>query len=1169
VRTVLGILTALTIVNPALAATKTVCASGCTYTDLQTALDRAVYGDVLLLRAGQVYAGHFVLPAKSGTGWITIRSDAADSQLPPSGTRLVPSDRGGTTPRSLLPRLVGLGGAYKTTPVISSASGAHGYILQFLEIDGSAQLGYETLVQFGLANDTPPADIILDRVYIHGHPTKGQKRGVAINGVRLSILNSYITDIKAANADSQAILGYNGAGPFKIENNYLEAAGENILFGGADPAVSGLVPSDITIKRNHFFKPLSWKQPILAPPSSVSGSASSSGALSSGTHYFRVVAIMESSTAVVVSLPSPAVSVAVSSGQSATLSWHGVTGADRYRIYRGTSAGSQSVYLETTSSATSFRYTGTSELAGTPPSKATLWVVKNLFELKNAQRVLVEGNLLENIWPAGQAGYAIVLTPRNSGGNAPWVRVRDVTITNNVVRNVAGVVNVLGFDNTDPTLRTERLTFRNNLFYDVGKGGVGTKVFLFGKGPDTVILDRNTIIHENSSLIYAYSEPTTGFVYTNNIAQHQKYGFMGESVSYGLATINTYFPGGNVTCNVLAGGSASRYPVPNAFPSVTDWWASFVNPAAANYQLESGSVVADAGCGTLIPGVDFAALNAAMAGVGAPPPSEPAPSPTPNIPPVADPGGPYAAAVGSDVVADGSQSTDEDGSITKFHWTWGDEILVRAADLPPNVVVGSEWRRASVSDAAGGAVLHNPNRGASKRSVLTSPSSYVEFRVNVAAGVPYRLWIRMQAEADSYSNDSMTVQFSNAQTSTGTPVARIGTSDGLPLILEEGRGAGVSGWGWNDQNWGGSAGPIYFAQSGATTVRMQQREDGVMWDQFVLSSAQYLTKAPGLVRNDSVWIDADWGTASTEIARHAYAKAGTFPVTLTVTDNSGTQAFAGTLATIGGSSASLVADSGGPYSGTMGAAVVFDASGSSIPSGTTATYEWSFGDQTVLRASHFSITGGRWLMVSDSSAAGGTTLSNPNLNQGKPSATTIANPASYVEATFPAAAGVPYRVWVRLRADSDYYGNDSIYVQFSGSTTSTGSGAWRIGTSEALPIILEEGRDAGVAGWGWNDASYGSLAAPVYFDDDGVQRIRVQQREDGVRIDQIVITAGDYFDARPGALRGDTTILPLVSSDAVGSRPDHGYRSRGVYPVRLTIRAGGAAAQDSTTADIR
>jgi hypothetical protein len=293
-------------------------------------------------------------------------------------------------------------------------------------------------------------------------------------------------------------------------------------------------------------------------------------------------------------------------------------------------------------------------------------------------------------------------------------------------------------------------------------------------------------------------------------------------------------------------------------------------------------------------------------------------------------------------------------------------------------------------------------------------------------------------------------------------------------------------------------------------------------------------------------------------------------VTLTVTDNSGTQAFAGTLATIGGSSASVVADSGGPYTGTAGAALTLDGSGSSVSTGLSATYEWSFGDKTVLRASHFRVTGSRWQIVSDSSAAGGTALFNPNAGQAKPSATTIANPASYLEATFPAAAGVPYRVWLRLRADSDYYGNDSVYVQFSGSTTSTGSGAWRIGTSEALPIILEEGRDAGVAAWGWNDASYGgSIAAPIYFNDDGVQRIRVQQREDGVRIDQILITADDYFDARPGNVRGDTTILPLVSSDAVGMRPGHAYRSRGVYPVGLTVRTTVGTAQDSTTADIR
>ena len=94
---------------------------------------------------------------------------------------------------------------------------------------------------------------------MHGDRYKGQKRGVALNGKQLSVLNSYISDIKAMNADSQAINGYNGAGPFTIENNYLEAAGENVMFGGADPAVTNLVPSDIVLRRNHLFKPLAWR----------------------------------------------------------------------------------------------------------------------------------------------------------------------------------------------------------------------------------------------------------------------------------------------------------------------------------------------------------------------------------------------------------------------------------------------------------------------------------------------------------------------------------------------------------------------------------------------------------------------------------------------------------------------------------------------------------------------------------------------------------------------------------------------------------------------------------------------------------------------------------------------------------------------------------------------
>jgi hypothetical protein len=77
--------------------------------------------------------------------------------------------------------------------------------------------------------------------------------------VSTTISNSYIADIKSASQDSQAIAGWNGPGPYLIENNYLEASGENIMFGGADPYVPDLTPSDITIRRNTIAKPLAWK----------------------------------------------------------------------------------------------------------------------------------------------------------------------------------------------------------------------------------------------------------------------------------------------------------------------------------------------------------------------------------------------------------------------------------------------------------------------------------------------------------------------------------------------------------------------------------------------------------------------------------------------------------------------------------------------------------------------------------------------------------------------------------------------------------------------------------------------------------------------------------------------------------------------------------------------
>ncbi len=107
----------------------------------------------------------------------------------------------------------------------------------------------------------------------------------------------------------------------------------------------------------------------------------------------------------------------------------------------------------------------------------------------------------------------------------------------------------------------------------------------------------------------------------------------------------------------------------------------------------------------------------------------------------------------------------------------------------------------------------------------------------------------------------------------------------------------MSGWGWNDSSWGGTATPVYFAQSGLQTIRIQQREDGVGWDQLILSSAAKTTR-PGLLKNDTTIVDESFGTSTGVSAAHRYMRAGTYPVRLVVTDAAGASATATTSVTV-------------------------------------------------------------------------------------------------------------------------------------------------------------------------------------------------------------------------------------------------------------------------------
>jgi hypothetical protein len=461
--------------------------------DLQAALNSVQRGGTIRLAAGATYTGNFKLPSKAGTSFITITTNTS---LPPAGTRIDPSYR----PQLATIKSPNGGNALQT----ATGSGSSYYRIVGVAFEANVG-GNGDVISLGRDAQTTLADvphhIEIDRVLITGDAAVGQKRGIAVNASYVTIANSDIRDIKTAGTDSQAIAGWNTPGSITIRNNYLEAAGENIMFGGAPLKIPNVVPSDILVENNVLTKDVQW---------------------------------------------------------------------------RGTS-----------------------------------WTVKNLFELKNARRVTLRGNVLEYCWSAGQPGFAIVLTPRNSTGSDPWTVVEDVEISSNTIRSVASVINILGHDDIAYSQQTARIVIKDNLAYDVHSGhwgGTGTFAQIGGE-PRDITIDHNTVLHTgNIVLFYSGSYvnasgakvaggPTAGFVFTNNMAKHNAYGIFGSGQSSGTLSLTHYAPGSVVRRNVLASDipMASRYPPDNFFPTVAAFTAGFLDPVNRDYRLVSASPYIGAG----------------------------------------------------------------------------------------------------------------------------------------------------------------------------------------------------------------------------------------------------------------------------------------------------------------------------------------------------------------------------------------------------------------------------------------------------------------------------------------------------------------------------------------------------------------------------------------------
>jgi hypothetical protein len=182
----------------------------------------------------------------------------------------------------------------------------------------------------------------------------------------------------------------------------------------------------------------------------------------------------------------------------------------------------------------------------------------------------MEHCLIENNWRAAQTGYAILLTPRNQNGGAPWSVVEDIEIKDNIIRNVSSCFNISGDDDLKPSKRTNNIRILNNLALTHADMAGDGRFAMIGRGPQNISVEHNTTICHGTSWIYTYTGGAIPIVdkasFQGNITFRRKYGFFSPS-GEGKNCLNALYTNWTFLNNVIGGASAGAYPPENFTPS--------------------------------------------------------------------------------------------------------------------------------------------------------------------------------------------------------------------------------------------------------------------------------------------------------------------------------------------------------------------------------------------------------------------------------------------------------------------------------------------------------------------------------------------------------------------------------------------------------------------------
>jgi len=532
--------------------------------DLQTAMDQAQCGQTIQLQQGATFTGQFTVPAKScdANHWIIIRTSAPDSALPAEGQRLTPCYAGVASlvgrpaypcpnPENVLAKVQT---ANRGDGPFKIAAGANYY--RFIGLEITRQPGTEGPAK--LISLIGTADhIFVDRSWLHGNVNDETQGGFGTSGgTYIAVFDSYLNDFHCISVtgtctDAHAISGGcsdTQDGPYLIQDNFLEASGEEVMFGGG-PATK--TPTDITVQNNHFWKPWQWRP-------------------------------------------------------------------------------------------------GNPNFVGGPDGHP--FIVKNHMELKNAVRVLVQANLMENTWGGfTQHGYAVLFTPKNqftrSGASVcPLCQVTDITFRyNQTSHSASGLAVGTGLsDGGTQALAGTRFSVHDIVMDDISTayGGAGTAFEIVNSWPNNplsnVTINHVTAFPDPEGHLMIMSDPVkdpqmSGFVFTNNLILTAAFPVWNASGDLNgvscavkdvpIVSITNCFTTFTFQDNGLI-GSPVTYP-PSAWPGTNFFlntpaaveFVNYNNGNGGNYELQSGSPYKNKGSDGKDLGADIVGLNEQLANV--------------------------------------------------------------------------------------------------------------------------------------------------------------------------------------------------------------------------------------------------------------------------------------------------------------------------------------------------------------------------------------------------------------------------------------------------------------------------------------------------------------------------------------------------------------------------